>query len=88
VIERNVASSRLKTASASRQKGNAGRIVSYFEVGEKRAYGKLAGSVPTSLRAVSEAPKREKGRAVVVWGRFRYSDLKEAAGTADAMGFE
>jgi hypothetical protein len=43
-----------------------------------------------SLSAVSEAPSNGKGRDdFCVWGRFRYSDLKEAAlFAADAMGFQ
>ena len=50
----------------------------------------LAPRRPRSLRAVSEAPEREEDSTVLdVWGRFRYSDLKEAAlFAADAMGFQ
>jgi hypothetical protein len=44
---------------------------------------------PGSPRAVSEAPQRKSRLMLVaVLGRFRYSDLKEAAGAADAMGLE
>jgi len=45
-----------------------------------RASMKLAGLVPKSLSAVSEAPTSEDlPFRCAVYGRFRYSDLKEAA---------
>ncbi|MGA7821602.1 MAG: hypothetical protein WCA50_18385, partial [Candidatus Sulfotelmatobacter sp.] len=56
------------------------RIVGQPEVGQKRASGKRARSVPLSPRAVSEAPpERRVGMRDAVQGRFGYSDLKEAA---------
>jgi hypothetical protein len=56
-------------------------------VGQKKpASRNLVGFVPTSLSAVSEAPTSEElGVETQCPGRFRYSDLKEAA--PGTMGF-
>jgi hypothetical protein len=59
-----------------------GRMVGHLEVIET----KFHGLVTRSLSAVSEAPTREDlSFRCAVKGRFRYSDLKEAA--PRTMGF-
>ena len=54
---------------------------------QRRAWRKLAESVPLSLSAVSEAPEEKGVPSGTVNGRFRYSDLKEAAPHGSPMGF-
>jgi len=43
---------------------------------------------PEVLGLYRKRPARKGSYDFDVLGRFRYSDLKEAAGTANAMGFE
>jgi hypothetical protein len=43
---------------------------------------------PEVLGLYRKRPSVKRQHDFDVWGRFRYSDLKEAAGTGDAMGFE
>jgi hypothetical protein len=44
---------------------------------------------PEVLGLDRKRPRRNRSLILAsVGGRFRYSDLKEAAGAADAMGFE
>jgi hypothetical protein len=63
-------------AEAEEDLTDSGRVVSKPEVIQMAP----RGSVTISLRAVSEAPTSEDLRIQsIVCGRFRYSDLKEAA---------
>jgi len=70
---------RARTQSAAFYSGHPGQSPLVPNDIEPR-YKDKVGSLPTSLRAVSEAPASEElGVETMCWGRFRYSDLKEAA---------